>query len=310
MYKTQSILDTRSLQLFVTVMESQSLTEAADKLGINQSTVSHTLSKLRVIFDDPLLIRSGRTVIATERANELLPKVKKLLSEFELLIENPLFDPKATEFDYIIAANDFQAQTLLPLLYQHLSPLVGSLKLTIVPSWLPDIGLLRDEQTDLVISPNVPESGDIVQRKLYEFNQVCYYNPHCRSAPKTQADFIEANYICPSFFLNFRDVNLSQSSDKPVWLHERTQIITACFSSGADFLSQSTSLAIAPALLKDKAFKPYAYVPFSAIQPATMYLIWNRKFQKDPKHLWFRQQLVNLVQATEKPPLTVTLSKR
>ncbi|WP_277869670.1 MULTISPECIES: LysR family transcriptional regulator [unclassified Shewanella] len=51
----------------MTVLEENSVSKAAERLGVTQSAVSHTLDKLRVTFDDPLFVRSGLSIDATRR---------------------------------------------------------------------------------------------------------------------------------------------------------------------------------------------------------------------------------------------------
>ena len=53
-------LDGNALTTFLTVLEEMSVSRAAERLGVTQSAVSHTLDKLRVILDDPLFVRVGR----------------------------------------------------------------------------------------------------------------------------------------------------------------------------------------------------------------------------------------------------------
>jgi len=53
-------LDAQKLTTFLTVLEEMSVSRAAERLGVSQSAVSHTVEKLRTIFNDPLFIRVGR----------------------------------------------------------------------------------------------------------------------------------------------------------------------------------------------------------------------------------------------------------
>lgn len=287
-------LDTHSLLLFIIVMESNSLTEAAEKLAIKQPTLSHALERLRRIFNDPLLIRSGRSVTPTARAQALLPKAKQLLSDFQQLTEDHDFQPHTADIHYTVAANDFQCAALLPALHRRLQARVKSLKLSIVPSWLPDCDMIRDEMIAAVISPRVPDGSEVMQRKLFDFNIACFFNPKVRNAPTCPADFAAADYICPAFFLDSGAINLAEADTTPVWLHDKAQVMTNNFSSGANFLCDSGALAIAPAQLADTVYKDYTAVPFTYKNKLTMYLIWHKKYQKDNKHTWFRQQLVHI----------------
>ncbi|NNC55331.1 MAG: LysR family transcriptional regulator, partial [Pseudomonadales bacterium] len=53
-------LDGQSLTTFLAVLEELSVSRAAERLGVTQSAVSHTLTKLRLAMGDPLFVRSGR----------------------------------------------------------------------------------------------------------------------------------------------------------------------------------------------------------------------------------------------------------
>ena len=64
-------LDGNTLRTFLTVLEEMSVSRAAERLGVTQSAVSHTLDKLRVIFGDPLFVRVGRGIESTARARAL-----------------------------------------------------------------------------------------------------------------------------------------------------------------------------------------------------------------------------------------------
>lgn len=57
MSKTNHLgLDGNTRTTFLTVLEEMSVSLATARLGVTQSAVSHTLNKLREIFDDPLSV--------------------------------------------------------------------------------------------------------------------------------------------------------------------------------------------------------------------------------------------------------------
>ena len=66
-----SSLDAGLLQLLVAVLETGSITAAAQRLGVTQSAISHLLNKLRAITADALFVKSGRGIVATARAEAL-----------------------------------------------------------------------------------------------------------------------------------------------------------------------------------------------------------------------------------------------
>jgi DNA-binding transcriptional LysR family regulator len=56
-------LDGNSLRTFLAVLEEGSVTKTARRVR-----VSHTLEKLRVIFDDPIFVRDGRGITLSAKA--------------------------------------------------------------------------------------------------------------------------------------------------------------------------------------------------------------------------------------------------
>jgi hypothetical protein len=61
-------LDGHALNALLMVLEESSVSRAAERLGVSQSAASHTLDKLRGIFDDALFVRVGRGIEPTARA--------------------------------------------------------------------------------------------------------------------------------------------------------------------------------------------------------------------------------------------------
>lgn len=109
-----STLDGRALRTFLTVLEEESVSKAAEQLGVTQSAVSHTLDKLRVAFGDPLFVRSGRGIHPTERASALREPVQSVLDDLKALADERQFNPKHEPMEYTIAANDLARVLLFP----------------------------------------------------------------------------------------------------------------------------------------------------------------------------------------------------
>ena len=72
-------IDGKLLRTFLVVLEESSATRAAEKLNVTQSTVSHSLSRLREHIGDPLFIRSGQALLPTEVALSLREPVQAIL---------------------------------------------------------------------------------------------------------------------------------------------------------------------------------------------------------------------------------------
>ncbi|MCM3274381.1 LysR family transcriptional regulator, partial [Paenibacillus elgii] len=66
-------LDLNLLKVFEALYEEGGASRAALRLDLTQSAVSAALGRLRVIYADPLFVRTGRGLAPTPRADELKP---------------------------------------------------------------------------------------------------------------------------------------------------------------------------------------------------------------------------------------------
>lgn len=64
-------LDLNLLRALHALLEEGNVTRAAARLSLSQPAVSGMLARLRRVFDDPLLVRSGQGMVLTPRAAAL-----------------------------------------------------------------------------------------------------------------------------------------------------------------------------------------------------------------------------------------------
>ena len=75
--------DLGSLAMFLAVTEEQSFTRAAAKLGISQSALSHSMSRLEARLGLRLLTRTTRSVAPTEAGQGLVDTLRPALDEID-----------------------------------------------------------------------------------------------------------------------------------------------------------------------------------------------------------------------------------
>lgn len=76
-------MNTTNLITFATVMQTGSISAAAEKLFITQPAVSKRIKNLEDEFGVTLFDTVGRGIVATESAQQLLPHVKRWIDDYE-----------------------------------------------------------------------------------------------------------------------------------------------------------------------------------------------------------------------------------
>src|SRR5205814_10689413 len=80
------------------LLRERSVTAAAKRVRVTPSAMSHSLAELRDLLGDPLLVRSGRAMVLTPRAEALVGPLHKLIVDTERLLGGgPTFDPMTAE---------------------------------------------------------------------------------------------------------------------------------------------------------------------------------------------------------------------
>ena len=103
------------------LLREQSVTRAAEQLGITQPAMSNGLKRLRDVFNDPLLIRSSNGMSPTERALELAPRVRQALAAVTDILEPKQdFRPLTSKRVFRIMSSDYAEATLVPALVKAL----------------------------------------------------------------------------------------------------------------------------------------------------------------------------------------------
>lgn len=74
-------VDLNLLAAFGVLLDARSVTGAARRMGLGQPAMSAALARLRELFQDPLLVRSGGEMLPTPRALDLEPGVKAAMQQ-------------------------------------------------------------------------------------------------------------------------------------------------------------------------------------------------------------------------------------
>ncbi len=92
-----------------------SVTRAARRIRITQPAMSQNLARLRELFEDPLLVRKGRAMVRTPRAEAMLLPLTEALRSVERAVHLGMgFDPATSTRVFRVAMTDLHLTSILP----------------------------------------------------------------------------------------------------------------------------------------------------------------------------------------------------
>jgi DNA-binding transcriptional LysR family regulator len=110
-------VDLNLLVVFEAVFRERHVANAAKRLHVSPSAVSHGLGRLRALFDDPLFLRTPKGVLPTARANAVSISVSEILSRVRGVIGSVAsFEPALSARRFVVGAPDAITSVVLPRL--------------------------------------------------------------------------------------------------------------------------------------------------------------------------------------------------
>ncbi|MEN0065841.1 MAG: LysR family transcriptional regulator [Myxococcota bacterium] len=296
-------IDLNLLTALDALIDEVSVTRAAKRVGVSQSAMSHTLRRLRQVFDDPLLVRAGGAMVLTPRAEALAPTLQSGLRTLAQVLAPVHFDPSTAERTFRIAAPDLFLVAALPKLAARLRRDAPGIGLSIRPFAGPGIveGLTTGE-LDLAIlaREQVEAPPGIVARTLLRDTFSCFVG---RDGPAAEDWTLEA-YVAATHAMvspqgdgrSIVDVRLAERG-----LKRRIGLRLPDFVNAPKLIEDTDLVLTAPTTLVrtlpvDGAIEVRELpLPVPAHSVASF---WHERFNADPGHRWFRERLATQVSLT------------
>ena len=197
-------LDIRLLRILQLLLTERSVSRVAERLGQTQPAVSATLRQLREIFGDPLLVRSGNSLVPTVRAIEMAAAVDATLASFDQVANwRDEVHPEIARRRVNIVASNGLTMFFIPRLVEVLRKQAPGIELEIsaVPSDGSLARRLESGEVDLVIG-NWPEPAENLRTApLFEADIVCMVRPSHPLAKHPRIDlqtYLAQSHISPT----------------------------------------------------------------------------------------------------------------
>lgn len=288
-------VDLNLLVAFDALMTERSVTAAAERMSVGQSTMSATLSRLRRLFDDPLMVRRGQTMTVTPTAAALADPVREILTEIRSVLAPPGgFDPATDRRSFTVMAGDYEAVAVLHPLLTNLAVEAPNVQLLIQPMRSGFAELLARDQIDMLMVPRevLPNLGTYRHEVLYTDRHVLAAdasNRHVRSSISIER-FSSMPYVATHYELRpaLADIHLNR-----LGIPTNVQV-TASFLLAPFLLRGTRLITITSEMLGRKlaaALELRLIDPPMELPPLTASMVWTPRAEDDPAHAWLRDRI-------------------
>ncbi|AZR40021.1 LysR family transcriptional regulator [Marinobacter salarius] len=292
-------LDLNLLHVFDTIYREGSLTRAARALHLTQPAVSHSLSRLREHFDDPLFSRQGNQMVPTPLARRFLESMRPGLTQIQSAVNQfHAFDPANQRKTYSLALRDILESTFLPKLMGRLESYP---ELEIISQRVPR----RDMETQLaagkldfavdVLLPVSNQTGHellrhdrlvVLARKGHPFT----------GGGLTLDKYLEAKHVLVSSRSEgpgIEDFELSRFGvQRNIRLRCQHYYAACRVAEGTDLLL--TMPENYARIIAERADIDILTTPVD-LPGIDVHLYWHKAYEREPALIWFREQLASIV---------------
>jgi len=289
-------LDIKTLRLLIAIADSGSVSLAAERRGMTQSTASYGLEKLRQAFGDPLFIRSGRGVIATEGGEKVVAACRESLTQLDALGALRQFDPGSAKRDFVFAATGYELETLLVPLRQVLEKEAPMTRMIVRALDLSKLVEKLATEWDLALMSEPPNVPFLKKALLFEDDYVTFYDPEVREAPKTLEAFCAAGHAVAT--LGGSPVSEVDRQLETLGRARHIALMVSHFEGLARLMRGTpyiTTLAKGKAqgLMRDFDFTECVV----SLPKVPIYAVWHVRKHADPSQMWLRQRLKQIARA-------------
>ncbi|WP_331828498.1 LysR family transcriptional regulator [Candidatus Blochmannia sp. SNP] len=274
------------------LLEDNSVNLAAKKLNVTAPAISKSLNKIRVLFNDQILVRSGTKLIPTPKAMSLKENIKELVNRIESVFNsNIAFEPKSTTLSFTIASNYAIFFVLNTILFQEIQNNAPNIFINLVNDSDYDDDFLRNHTIDLYIGEIRSLNPEITIRTIY-VSQCCLI---CRNHHPILSENKNMDNLLKYQFIQTKNEYLTRSDDhnKYFWSERNLIGITPEYITTVNAVIHSDALAIIPEFVLTVAQKlnipiTYFHSDFN-LGKRNIIQAWHSKHNHSPAHKWLRE---------------------
>jgi len=268
-----------------------SVARAARRLRLSPSAMSRTLARLRETTGDPLLVRAGRGLVPTPRAEDLREPVSRLVQEVTAALRpDHKLDLKQLVRAFTLRTSEGFVENFGPQLIARVGEQAPGVRLRFVPKPTKDSVPLRDGSVDL-------ETGVVDQATGPEVRAQALFRDRFigvvrKGHPLSRGKVTAVRYAAGRHIsVSRRGLDKGPIDDALFSLGLERQIVSSVggFSTALALVRVSDLIASVPERHTGNLRAGMHTFPLPVAMPEiTVSLLWHPRRDADPAHRWLR----------------------
>jgi DNA-binding transcriptional LysR family regulator len=283
--------DLNLLESLDVLLDEKNVTRAAKRLDLSPSAMSRALSRLRAVTGDQILVRAGRRLVPTPRAEEMRARVRVLIEEAQSLLR-PIdgLELATLQRTFTIRASDGFAESFGPRLIMRVRQEAPHVQLRFVRKLDKSSQGLRDGTIDLETGVVTSSIGPEVRTQALFTDR--YVAVTRAGHPFARQEVTAADFAAASHVVTWREgLDLGGLDDRlaEVGLTRDIAVTVDGFSAALALAKGSDLIAIVPehhTAETRRDMNTFA-LPFE-LPEFTISLLWHPRLDGDPAHRWLR----------------------
>jgi DNA-binding transcriptional LysR family regulator len=290
-------IDPNLLVVLALLLKTRSVTRTAVQMKTSQPSVSRALAQLRALLDDPLLVRTGRGMALTRRAEELAEPVAAWLAQTTTLLEPPAFAPETLDRRFRVASTDFGVLAVIAPALPRLAAAAPRAQIEIVPLKGDMLAELSDGDVDLLVSGLDPNPAQTHGRFLFREDFACLFRADHPLAGGRGPVPLDQFFAWPHIGVTVGESDFDRVDDRLGDAGAR-QVVARIpyFGAAPAAIGGSDAIVTVPASAA-RSFATQgglAFRPAPAAMGSLEYrLLWHERTARDPASAWLRDLLAN-----------------
>lgn len=288
-------LDLNLLATLEALLEERNVTKAAARLHLSQPTVSTQLSRLRDMFNDPLLIPAHRGMVPTAKALELRSPLRLALDQVrDTLTAHQHFDPTEAKLTVTIACTDYLQAVIGLSIIKELRRQAPSIRVAIRNLEPPRLeAQMACGEVDLALMTPEEAPPALRARQLYDEVYVLVGRPdHPHISDRmTIEDYVQLEHVVVSL----SGGNFSTPVDqvlKRLGYTRNVVLSVASFLFIPEIVAESHLVALVPRRLVAGRIDLKLVDPPTIISTGfTVGMVWHERNHGHSAHRWVREQI-------------------